>query len=387
MTPAVIDLTTHGAIGSINDALFRQYDAQPTGTGVINSFVRVQSNKGAVQQGFNSDYRKVQFDENTSPQFTRSLTLDSVPKVNIGGVLYREFLLDINQKASSPLLSLDELRIYLGNAGNMTGYDATTHQLAGLNAVYDMDANGDNWAKLDARLNQGSGKGDVLVYIPDSLFTGGNYVYLYSKFGVNLTSNAGFEEWAAGKSSITQDAGSITGTVINKTTGAGVPDQLVFVDTNHNGVLDANEDFTFTGPDGTYQFDFLATGLGDYSIYNVTVQPTTGTADVTSVDVSLQTNGQSATDVNFYLQFPVTATHTISGTAEGAGEGTTVTITDNTTGDTYTVLTDANGNFSISDLPEGDSFTVESTGFTTFRIDSLTSDVTNANLVQRAPTT
>jgi len=89
VTPSTLDLTTHGAIGTINDALFRQFDAQPTGTGVINSFVRVQSNKGAVQQGYNTDFRKVQFDENTSPQFTRSLSLDAVPIVDIGGIKYR----------------------------------------------------------------------------------------------------------------------------------------------------------------------------------------------------------------------------------------------------------------------------------------------------------
>src|SRR4051812_2312785 len=98
--PAVVDLTHHGAIDSANGAIFRQYDAQPTGTGVINSFVRIQTPnaKSTVQQGYNTDHRPVQFDENPSPQFTRLLRLDDVPEVDIGGVKYREFLLDINQK-------------------------------------------------------------------------------------------------------------------------------------------------------------------------------------------------------------------------------------------------------------------------------------------------
>ncbi|MBI3823796.1 MAG: carboxypeptidase regulatory-like domain-containing protein [Planctomycetes bacterium] len=309
-----LDLSAHGAIGSVNDAIFRQFDAQPTGTGVINSFVRIQSNKSAVQQGYNSDHRKVEFDENTSPQFTRSLTLDGVPVVDIGGVKYREFLLDINQKASQPLLSLDELRIYLGNAGNLTGYDATTHQLAGLNAVYDLDAGADNWILLDARLNQGSGKGDMLAYIPDSAFTGGSYVYLYSKFGVNDTPNAGFEEWAAGKSSLTADAGAISGYVFNDTTFAPIANQLVYIDANRNGFLDTDETFTFTDVNGAYRFEFLATGLGSYSTYEIRVQPSAGTVSGETVggdpvaypyDVSLQLDGQVVTDVDFYIHIGI----------------------------------------------------------------------------------
>ncbi|MBI1831949.1 MAG: hypothetical protein HYR84_10920 [Planctomycetes bacterium] len=303
-TPSTLDLTTHGAIGAINDAIYRQYDTQPTGTGVINSFVRIQSNKAAVQQGFNSDYRRVQFDENTSPQFTRSLALNSVPTVNISGIKYREFLLDINQKASQPLLSLDELRIFMGGAPNLTGYDGAAHQLTGLNAVYDLDAGGDNWIVLDARLNQGSGKGDMLAYIPDSAFSGGSYVYLYSKFGVNNTPNAGFEEWAAGKSSLTADAGSISGTIFNQASGAGMANVLVFLDANHDGVLNNNEIFTFTDVNGDYKFTELATGLGSYSVYDVAIEPPTDyTTDTSSIDIALVTDGQTVSGVNFYLTF------------------------------------------------------------------------------------
>ncbi|MBI2806750.1 MAG: hypothetical protein HYX68_17360 [Planctomycetes bacterium] len=319
VTPSTLDLTSHGAIGSINGAIFRQFDAQPTGTGVIDSFLRIQSNKSMVQQGFNSDHRGVQFNENTSPQFTRSLLLDDVPVVNVGGVNYREFLLDINQKASQPLLSLDELRIYLGGAGNLSGYVASTQQLAGLNAVYDLDANGDNWIKLDARLNQGSGKGDMLAYIPDSLFTGGSYVYLYSKFGVNHTPNAGFEEWAAGSTTLTDATGSISGHVFNETTLAPIPGELIYIDANQNGALDNNEVFTFTDADGYYQFGFLATGLGSYSTYQVRIElivpnsngdvgtlskETVGGEEVAyPYDVVLQTSGQAVTDVDFYVFF------------------------------------------------------------------------------------
>src|SRR5262245_21293305 len=114
---STVDLTAAGANGAINGALFQQCDAQPTGTGYIRSFVRVQgANAGAsVEHGYNTDARPLQFDENNSPQFTRSLRLGDVPLTSNGGTLYREFLLDINQKSSAPLLSLAELRIYVTN--------------------------------------------------------------------------------------------------------------------------------------------------------------------------------------------------------------------------------------------------------------------------------
>src|SRR5262245_13474307 len=74
-----LDLTTRGSRGEIGDALFRQTDAQPTGTGFIRSFVRLQAGaKASVEQGYNTDARPLQFDENKSPQFTRALSLTNV---------------------------------------------------------------------------------------------------------------------------------------------------------------------------------------------------------------------------------------------------------------------------------------------------------------------
>src|SRR3712207_8520873 len=52
------------------------------------------------------------FDENNSPNFTRSIRLSEVPQVTLDGRVYLEFLLDVNQSASQSLLSLDELRLY-----------------------------------------------------------------------------------------------------------------------------------------------------------------------------------------------------------------------------------------------------------------------------------
>jgi hypothetical protein len=308
MLSATLDLTARGSSGDVNGALFFQADPQPTGSGAIRSFLRVQgaSAHEVVQQGFNTDARPLQFNENKSPTFTRSLTLGSVPRVNLGGTFYREFLLDINQKSSQPLLSLDELRIYLGGSGNLTGYSATTRQLAGLVAVYDLDAGADNQVLLDYRLNSGSGSGDMLLYVPDALFTGGNFVYLYSKFGEDYASNAGFQEWSVGLSSLTNTGGSISGVKFNDLNRSGVRDPgeeglsdwVIYLDTNNNHTLDDGETYTITDANGHYSFTNLATGAG--FAYYVREVPQEGWFQVsTDPDVIYLLTNESRIDINF----------------------------------------------------------------------------------------
>ena len=240
---ASVDLTTLGSAGEINGALFQQSDARPTGTGLINSFVRLQGS--GVERGYNTDARPLQFDENRSPAFTRSLRLADVPVVIVNGVAYREFLLDINQKASAPLLSLDELKIFLGDRGNLSGYDANNGRLAGLDAAYDMDAGGDHSVLMNYSLNHGSGSGDVSVLIPDRIFASSSsnpYVYLYSTFGQTAAANSGFEEWAVKPKSDVSALGSLSG--------------KVYYDMNHNGVYDEGE----AGIAGTF---ITLTGIDD----------------------------------------------------------------------------------------------------------------------------
>lgn len=187
-----LELLNHGTSGMINDALFIQNDLSATGTGLINSFVRIQ--KTGIEQGYNTDARPVSYDENTSPQFTRSIVIADIPTMTIGGITYREFFLDINQQNNKSLLSLDTIEIYLASGGSFSG------PVSGLGTpIYDLDDGGDNYILLDAALESGSGSGDMWAYIPNDLFTGdpaSTYVYLYSKFGENDEANAGFEEWS-----------------------------------------------------------------------------------------------------------------------------------------------------------------------------------------------
>src|SRR5262245_19407211 len=102
LAPAVLDLTRLGASGVVNGAILGQFTQPPGGSGSFDSFVRLSAN-AAVEQGYNTDFRPVQFNENNSSSFTRALTLASVPTVvTSGGLAYYVFVLDINQSNTPP---------------------------------------------------------------------------------------------------------------------------------------------------------------------------------------------------------------------------------------------------------------------------------------------
>ena len=91
-----IDLTAAGNGGSATASIggtFRvqQIDPQSTGTGVIDSFVRIQSTGN--ESGYNTDISTFGTPLDTmGGGFTTPLLLADVPIVMIGGVAYREFL-------------------------------------------------------------------------------------------------------------------------------------------------------------------------------------------------------------------------------------------------------------------------------------------------------
>ena len=198
-----LDLATSSPQADGTTALFYRTDLQPTGTGVIQPFVRIQAKP--VESGYNTD-GAIEFDtkDHTGQNWTHSITLSQVPIVTIGGVQYREFILDINESTaqSNRFLSMNEFEVYTSNTNVLTGFNTATHTFASpggniTSLVYDMDASGDKLVRMDYSLASGSGSGDMFVYVKSSLFTGTNpYVYLYSKFGNPDGSDAGFEEWA-----------------------------------------------------------------------------------------------------------------------------------------------------------------------------------------------
>jgi len=221
----VIDLTTAGATGTqtaVTGGSFtvQQVPDQSTGTGVIDSFVRIQSHGN--EQGYNTSLGTPLDDKAPSGGFTRAITLGEIPTVLIGTELYRQFLLDINQDkaGTDPLLSLNQIQIFQAGSDmlhtGITDATASTNaivQFTGATEVFrlnnlNLQANNDPTAgevttqiKLDYNLNPGSGAGDMYLYVKDSAFTqdSTSNVILFSQFGAppgGSATNDGFEEWA-----------------------------------------------------------------------------------------------------------------------------------------------------------------------------------------------
>jgi len=226
------NLYTTSASCTFNGGIYDVVGPHPTGTGYIDSFLRVQQN--GAEEGFNTGARPMlcdgrTCDDKTDPNFTRNLLTSSIPIVTINGVQYREFFLDINEPANTPpsLLTLDRLEIYSSNTANLTTHTTgVPDTLAGATQVYDMEpGTADNWVNLNYNLvGGGSGYGDMVLYVPNVGFNS-TYVYLYSEFGCGGTftasmscgngsntkygSQAGFEEWWVPGSTTTTQSPSV----------------------------------------------------------------------------------------------------------------------------------------------------------------------------------
>ncbi|CAN5486998.1 hypothetical protein BH18VER1_BH18VER1_09700 [soil metagenome] len=193
----VVDLTTANE-GSITNqygtAVFQFTQPQPTGTGVIQPFLRVQGSP--TEEGYNTSGTP-QFDTKAGI-FTHDIQFSDLQSttVMLDGTSYFKILLDVNEpNGNKSDISLDSLRFYT----SATGSQSTT-DIASLGTLrYDLDAGGDNSVLFDASRNSGSGSGDAYFYIPTDAFAGTNstdYVYMYVAFGMDSASEGGFEEFA-----------------------------------------------------------------------------------------------------------------------------------------------------------------------------------------------
>lgn len=219
----ICDLTSAGSSCSItggtgSTGLFFTDEQHPTGTGVIDSFLRLQQN--GYEQGYNTSDRSYPggshmqpiIQDKTDPNFTTNLPLSAIGTKVINGILYAEFFLDVNEQAtnngSKNLITLDQLEIFTSSQASLNSYsnvgaNNASGSLAGATKVFDLDtATSDNWIQIDYNLSgQGSGSSDMVFYLPYSYLSGANYVYLFSEFGnidgtnKKYASGAGFEEW------------------------------------------------------------------------------------------------------------------------------------------------------------------------------------------------
>lgn len=205
-----VDLTTKLSSGWVGAAKFYQFTiSKSAGTGVLDPFLQIKESNQWIVQGYNTDYtlNSAEFDEVVG--WSKPLPLSAVPKAKVGGVFYREFVLDNNedQGKNNELLSLDDLRLFVSTDSALTGIDLTANTFSSGPSTLVYSFGEGDWIMLNYSLAPGSGKTDMVAHIPG--FEGFDedtyYVYLYSKFGVQgdgangLENTDGFEEWSVSK--------------------------------------------------------------------------------------------------------------------------------------------------------------------------------------------
>jgi len=247
-----VDLTAGGS-GSLSNeyvagvpgtaAVYSSLATSIVGTGYIDPFLRINPGGGLTpEQGYNNDWKSNQQQYYEDASWTRGFLLTDVPVVNVGGIQYREFLLDINQannKAGAQYLSLDAVRIWFGaqptysptgaykpNKDGGWDYDGKFNTTSpGMTLAYSMDTSnstkdkngnplGDNQVLLDYTVCEknpscfgakGSGNNfDMRLLVPNTAFAGalpGAFVTFFSSFGYidgqnRLTADGNISTWA-----------------------------------------------------------------------------------------------------------------------------------------------------------------------------------------------
>jgi hypothetical protein len=178
------------------------------GTGHIDPFVRIQQN--GSEAGYDTDFTAKAVLQDQNGSWTHTLQLSDVPIINIGGVNYREFLLDANQTGNGNI-SLNQVIIFqsaadvgLFNSADYAPASATTDasiSFAGATRVFQMsNITLGTLTSHEVVVNSGNGSGtlDMALYVRDDDFTGGPFVTLFSQFGAppgTFAADDGFEEW------------------------------------------------------------------------------------------------------------------------------------------------------------------------------------------------
>jgi len=232
-----IDLTTAGttATSSVDGTIWTNTNLiQSSGTGVIEPFFRWQKND--TETGMNTDAQTPPYDTKAGI-WTHSITYGQLGIVNVGGIDYYVFTLDINEpNGGQSLLTINELRIYSvdASAGGALADEVAVQGAAGSTLHYNLDGTSDQTIYTDyAVSNTGSGESDVDFYIPVSFFAGASstdYLYMVINSGLagdtnGLDSADGFEEVRAffGTTSSSSTTSSSTTSTTSTTSTAPEP--------------------------------------------------------------------------------------------------------------------------------------------------------------------
>ena len=178
----VLDLSTAGASGSLNGAIFQQVAAPFAENKLIEPFARIQ--RFGCEEGYNTSVTSPPMDVVFGP--SHDLLLTDVPIVSIAGEMYRQVLLRVQENPGDEPLLLMDLRIYQSNAPILISEET---DLAPYTPIYDIDAASNRHILLR---DVHSGNADYVAYIPNNLFGAEPYVHLFCKFAF---SSDGFEEW------------------------------------------------------------------------------------------------------------------------------------------------------------------------------------------------
>ena len=197
---------------TVNGATFLVQDPEVSGTGRLDSFVRIKPRgNGVTSQGYNTSRRPVPFDEDNSP-WTHNMQIADFPIQEYDGTDCFRFLLDADEDfgQGDEFLSIDAIQVYISPIGSQN-----TTDLASLGALrYDLDWGEDSEVLIDtSKIGSGNGRPDMTMYIPvDMLYrpdlgdTPSYFLYLYTHYGDkgevtasetrDFGTSDGFEEWA-----------------------------------------------------------------------------------------------------------------------------------------------------------------------------------------------
>ena len=221
--PTYVDLTTAGASGTVNGAVFVE-GGTGAGTGQFDPFLTIGSNQD-TEKGYNTCPEE--FDTTgCSAGRTHSLSAAGIPAVTIGGIKYREFSLDANDTGSDDYMSIDEFKVYLDDQNNLTTYTdgaggaaGTFGNDTGTAASMIYTTGGAIVLMRSQTLTPGSGVSDITVDVLDSIFpancfygslTCNKFITLFTAMGgagsslnvgngcssgCNYNVTGGFEEW------------------------------------------------------------------------------------------------------------------------------------------------------------------------------------------------
>jgi len=176
-----ITLTAEGQTGTLNGATFTEVPTQPTGSGVLGSFLRIQAIGN--EAGYNTG-------GGTPLDDKGGISLNN-GDISVSQFSSNSVLLDVNEPnaTTKTLVTLTGLQVYTNPVHNLT--TTTISQLGTLR--YDLGAG--NSVVIQADLNHGSGSGDVQIVFPSTMLAGAaptDAVYLYATF---TGSQGGFEEF------------------------------------------------------------------------------------------------------------------------------------------------------------------------------------------------